>query len=842
MRKIFTSFLLTLLTLAFPAWGQVENPSSPVSINEAGVNITQPGTYTVTGTSTVTGNNITVNTNGTVNLTIENVNIESGGAPLNIEAGNVKLTLRGTNRLINIGWNNAGIRVPQVASLEITEESEGHSLTAQGSPNDWGGAGIGAGLNEIAGAITINGGNLDIIAGIGAAAIGGGTTYGTTDITPDATSITINGGTIKAQSKNYTYITPATIGGGSSFYNYIRGNGGVITITGGTVIANDIIGHKENAFTTSITITGGNISASCSITPTNGSTNLEMKEITGLTPYAKITALSGADGYSTEDMYADENGKLYLWLPSESNPSVSQSIAPIDNITITVNKDGAPWNNHGKTFSYKTADGEVMGLGFGKYYPEEGKEYIVYDGEYVTQAKVSKSNPSAMVNYYTVTYEGNGATGGTVPSGVYPSGTSGDKLPGAGSLVKAYYTFKGWGMAADAMESVGKSFQITQKTTLYAIWTRNEFTLMAQEIQPLTYGTAMESVDLSVWLSDNAEADCGTITFALKAGSTLPAGLTFSQEGILSGTPTAANEDGVTVTIVATAANGSTEEMTVTIKVEKANIDELIEAEGETEISLSMDAGTMILTAIIESEVDLSAGGDWNWKSSDESVATVTPNEGEPVLKGRATVTAKGAGTAEITATYTSDNYTGSISYTLTVTEPEPEPEEPDTPVTPDYPDYYNIYVEECEGVTVETSTNVVREGNSMSFTIEVAEGYTAEDMVVKVKRSLFGYTDIIEPNEEGKYEIRNIYTEIYITVEGVEKETPTGIEEITGVKVYTKDGSLYVQTPKQEQVVIISISGAVIKNETQIGLKRYDLPRGIYIVRVGTQNYKIRN
>ena len=177
--------------------------------------------------------------------------------------------------------------------------------------------------------------------------------------------------------------------------------------------------------------------------------------------------------------------------------------------------------------------------------------------------------------------------------------------------------------------------------------------------------------------------------------------------------------------------------------------------------------------------------------------------------------------------------------------EPDPEPEEPetpDTPVTPDYPDYYNIYVDECEGVTVETSTNVVREGNSMSFTIEVAEGYTAEDMVVKVKRSLFGYTDVIEPNEEGKYEIRNIYTEIYITVEGVEKETPTGIEELQSTKVYAQDGSLYVQTSKQEQVVIISISGAVIKNETQIGLKRYDLPRGIYIVRVGEETYKVRN
>ena len=88
------------------------------------------------------------------------------------------------------------------------------------------------------------------------------------------------------------------------------------------------------------------------------------------------------------------------------------------------------------------------------------------------------------------------------------------------------------------------------------------------------------------------------------------------------------------------------------------------------------------------------------------------------------------------------------------------EEEEPEEPVTPDYPDYYNIYVDECEGVTVEASTNVVREGNSMSFTVEVAEGYTAEDMVVKVKRSLFGYTDVIEPNEEGKsqYLHRNLH------------------------------------------------------------------------------------
>ncbi len=193
--------------------------------------------------------------------------------------------------------------------------------------------------------------------------------------------------------------------------------------------------------------------------------------------------------------------------------------------------------------------------------------------------------------------------------------------------------------------------------------------------------------------------------------------------------------------------------------------------------------------------------------------------------------------------TMPASNVTVSATFSKIPTDPEPEPEEPEEPVIPDYPDYYNIYVEECEGVTVLTSTNVVREGNSMTFTVEVAEGYTAEDMVVKVKRSLFGYTDVIEPNEEGKYEVRNIYSEIYITIEGVtEEETPTGIEELESTAVYTQEGAIYVRTPQRATVSIVSLTGAIVKKAEQTGTQRYDLPRGIYIVDVAGQRYKIRN
>lgn len=221
------------------------------------------------------------------------------------------------------------------------------------------------------------------------------------------------------------------------------------------------------------------------------------------------------------------------------------------------------------------------------------------------------------------------------------------------------------------------------------------------------------------------------------------------------------------------------------------------------------------------------------YSSTNPDVATVDDT-------GKVTLIA--AGTTTIMATDADTNYDAeAASYVLTVNKKEIE--EPEPPVIPDYPDYYNIYVDECEGVTVETSTNVVREGNSMSFTVDVEEGYTGENMTVKVKRSLFGYSEIIKPNEKGIYEVKNIYTEIYITVDGVEEvEEPTGIGDVESTKVYAKDGSIYVQTPQLETVTIISISGEVRKQEELIGLQRYDLPQGIYIIYIGEEGIKVRN
>ena len=168
----------------------------------------------------------------------------------------------------------------------------------------------------------------------------------------------------------------------------------------------------------------------------------------------------------------------------------------------------------------------------------------------------------------------------------------------------------------------------------------------------------------------------------------------------------------------------------------------------------------------------------------------------------------------------------------------------------PDYrPDpisYYNIYVEDvCDGVEVSTSKQVVREGGSITVYVEKdTANYTFDNFKVYYKRSYYGgWEELKEGTQPGEYPIKNIWTHIYIKAEGAEeKEDPTGIESIEGVKVYTKDGSLYVQTPQREQVIIVGMSGAVVKNEEQIGLKQYHgLQPGIYIVRVGDRAYKVR-
>ncbi len=81
---------------------------------------------------------------------------------------------------------------------------------------------------------------------------------------------------------------------------------------------------------------------------------------------------------------------------------------------------------------------------------------------------------------FTISYKGNGSTGGSVPTGGSYAYNTTIAVAGAGTLVRTHYTFAGWDTAADGSGTSydpGDSFNITVDTTLYAQWTPVDYTL-----------------------------------------------------------------------------------------------------------------------------------------------------------------------------------------------------------------------------------------------------------------------------------------------------------------------------------------------------------------------------
>ena len=138
-------------------------------------------------------------------------------------------------------------------------------------------------------------------------------------------------------------------------------------------------------------------------------------------------------------------------------------------------------------------------------------------------------------------------------------------------------------------------------------------------------------------------------------------------------------------------------------------------------------------------------------------------------------------------------------------------------------------------------------EGHQVSAYLTIQAECDTTGMRFEYKRGLFGYwQDLkeLEGVQPGEYIIKNIYTDIYIRAldATLPEEEPTGIDDLEGIQAYAKEGSIYVYTPNREEVTIVSMSGAILKHEEQVGWQSYAVNRGIYIVRVGDKVFKLKN
>ncbi|MCU6711946.1 InlB B-repeat-containing protein [Paenibacillus sp. J5C_2022] len=107
-----------------------------------------------------------------------------------------------------------------------------------------------------------------------------------------------------------------------------------------------------------------------------------------------------------------------------------------------------------------------------------GIPYVVYtDGEQSDKATVVRY---VLVPTYTVTYDDNGATNGSVPtdSRTYAQGDTVSVYDNVGSLTNTGFTFTGWDTVTGTTYAAGDTFTMDNaNVTLYAKWTINNYTV-----------------------------------------------------------------------------------------------------------------------------------------------------------------------------------------------------------------------------------------------------------------------------------------------------------------------------------------------------------------------------
>ena len=257
---------------------------------------------------------------GIINATAGAQSGNSGGAAIGggYKGSVAAVIISGGTVTANPVHCGAGIGSGRGVSAGYVEISGG-TVTAKGI--DTYSSAIGPGYQGSGGTIVISGGKVTTSkgsVGIGGSSVSVRITGGTVSTSAQnngigggSSNVTISGGRITASTTVAT--TSTAIGGASS----------KVAISGGTIKATGKyqgIGRTSSGTAGTVTITGGSIVQSPKLAtpvpiPSNGTDPVYELTIFGLTPNsaAQVTGLPG--GYGLNDVYADANGQIYVYLP-----------------------------------------------------------------------------------------------------------------------------------------------------------------------------------------------------------------------------------------------------------------------------------------------------------------------------------------------------------------------------------------------------------------------------------------------------------------------------------------------------------------------------------------------
>lgn len=166
------------------------------------------------------------------------------------------------------------------------------------------------------------------------------------------------------------------------------------------------------------------------------------------------------------------DGATYQWYKNSANSAVVDNEHKIDGATsATLAAAKIDTGSEGTTYYYCVVT---------PTYTNGGAQNGTPATSNIVRVSVVEATPTT----YSVTYNGNGNTSGSVPTDdkAYTSGSSVTVKDNSGSLAKTGYNFAGWntrsdGTGTDYAASGLATFSITANTTLYAKWTAKTYSI-----------------------------------------------------------------------------------------------------------------------------------------------------------------------------------------------------------------------------------------------------------------------------------------------------------------------------------------------------------------------------
>ena len=416
--------------------------------------------------------------------------------------------------------------------------------------------------------------------------------------------------------------------------------------------ANNSLGNVTSTTTFTITTGAGGSWSTNTYTSATSGTWTVTGTYSGKTDTATLTVTAGTATQVWVETLANGSGTV---VPAQSLAQGSSITvyaisrdAP-DNFVANVAADTGGWS---LTKTGGVADGDLVAAA--------DKKSAVFTAHAagtavikVVSGSLTPTNSGTITVTSTVTYDGNGSTGGTAPTdpdSPYEYGVTVTVLGNTGNLVKTGYTFAGWNTQADGSgtdRAEGSTFTMgAADVTLYAKWTSSVATLSDLTVN----GTTITGF-VSTTLNYNKELPYGTTTVPTVGATTTDsnASKVITQATNLTGT-----EAERTATVVVTAEDSTTNKTYKVIFSIAAN------TENDILTYIFEEANNAALSSDVSGTVDSSA----------HTVALTVPY-GTTVTALVATFTLSNGASAEVgvnsqTSGITANDFSSVVTYAVT--------------------------------------------------------------------------------------------------------------------------------------------------------------------------------